>query len=358
MQALGMAAVALAAWLGACAGARAQSVPRLLAAAPRDPVRLQPSSAAPDPAAGAPGKPADSDAGDWEVIPYTYIWLPWVDVDVSAGGSSVSTRVDPSDLLKDLKLAYLGGVEFEYRKRWIAGLDINYFDLAQDTEVGPAFTTVGPLRIEAPGAVLTVPGRTAIVGPLDVDVDLKMFIARGILGYRLLSRPMPEFLGGAGTGGKRTLNLDAYAGGRLWILRTEVDVDGPPIGLPGTTGTVSFPSRPNLALPGISIPAVSTGPVDFRTKQTEAWVDPIVGGRLRADLSDRFLIGVGGNVGGFDWGSASKLTWEAVTTVGVRFKERWTAEGGYRALAVERVKGDVQADVIQHGPLVGISRRF
>ena len=346
MRRIAVAVMTLALLLGSRAETRAE-------VAPPDPLRTQASDPAPDPASG---KLIKKD-GDWAVVPYTYLWLPRVNAKVDSADSGYSLTLDPSDVLKTLKLAYMGGVEVEYRHKWIAGLDLNFFDIGEDTEIGPVFRSVGPLQVRRGPAVITIPSLTATIGPLDADIGLRAFVARGLLGYRLLSRPMPEFLGG-GPGGKRAWSFDALAGGRLWVMRNAVDIDGPGIGLPATMGTISFPSRPNINLPGFRIPATSADRVDIRSTDTVAWIDPIVGGRVRADLSDRIVLRLAGNIGGFDWGSASKLDWETVMTFGVRFKERWTAEAGYRALALERVAGDVQADIIMHGPVMGLSYRY
>lgn len=298
-----------------------------------------------------------SQPGKWEVIAYPYFWLPWVDSTVSADGVSSTLILDPSDILKALNFGLLGGIEVR-RDRWFGGLDLMYMNLGVDSEAGPVFTPVGPFTVTRGPAVITIPSQTAVIGPLDVDVKLTLFIARGIFGYRLLSRPMSDLFGNARPGDKRRFDLDVYAGGRSWLLRTQVDVDGPPISLPGTTGTISFPSRPSIMLPGIQIPAESGGRIDIRERATTWWVDPLVGARIRADLTDRVLVRVGGNVGGFGAGSASEFTWEAMSTFGLRFKERWTAEAGYRALAVKRETGGVQAEMIQHGPVMGFTYRF
>jgi hypothetical protein len=315
---------------------------------------------APDPRSPSlsASNPPKDDPGDWEVVIAPYVWMPWVNADVAAEDHSISTTVDPSDLLKAIDLGYMGTVEVMYRRRWFANLDTLFFILDQDTEVGPVFRRLGPVTVTRGGAVLTIPAATAMVGPLDVDMTLTQLVARVVLGYRLLSKPMSEIFGGGGAGDERKLDLDVFAGGRLWYLRTELDVDGAPISIPGTTGTISFPSRPSLELPGVTLAGISSGRIDTHVEDSVWWVDPIVGMRVRADLTDRYFLRTMGNVGGFNWGSASKFSWETLITAGFRPKEKWTIEGGYRALGLERVKGGGSADIIMHGPLAGFTYRF
>jgi opacity protein-like surface antigen len=115
---------------------------------------------------------------------------------------------------------------------------------------------------------------------------------------------------------------------------------------------------PGITLPEIEFPATGSGPIDIHDKETVWWIDPLFGARIKADLTDRIYLHLNGNVGGFDWGSASKLSWEALSTVGMRFKEHWAVEAGYKGIGEERDKGDLQVDLIFHGPIMGVSYRF
>jgi hypothetical protein len=80
--------------------------------------------------------------------------------------------------------------------------------------------------------------------------------------------------------------------------------------------------------------------------------------RVSADLCDRLGIVVAGNVGGFDIGSASKFSWEALALLDWRFGKTTSAVLGYRGLGLDRKKGDAQADIILHGPVVGVIFRY
>jgi hypothetical protein len=88
----------------------------------------------------------------------------------------------------------------------------------------------------------------------------------------------------------------------------------------------------------------------------DSWVDPLVGGRLRLALTDRWFAAAFADLGGF--GGGSDLTWQSVGTIGYRFDDRWSAQGGWRQLVIEkRIDGrDVTLDL--GGPLLGVTLAF
>jgi len=58
------------------------------------------------------------------------------------------------------------------------------------------------------------------------------------------------------------------------------------------------------------------------------WVDPFIGFRARADLSDQRDAALRADIGGF--GIGSELTWNAFAALGYQVKENTTLELGYR----------------------------
>jgi hypothetical protein len=123
----------------------------------------------------------------------------------------------------------------------------------------------------------------------------------------------------------RGWQLDALAGARVWHARTELDL-GPGL-LPGR-----------------------------RSDESEAWVDPLVGARIRIDLG-RGVSATGlADVGGFDIGSA--VTWEMMATVDFRFNERILGHAGYRHMRVDYQDGDFLYDVELSGPIVAATFQF
>lgn len=90
------------------------------------------------------------------------------------------------------------------------------------------------------------------------------------------------------------------------------------------------------------------------TEESETWVDPIIGTRIRADRGARWTLLAEGDVGGF--GIGSDLTRNAQAYLGYRTSVAGvptSLAAGYRALSWDYEDGGFKWDVIQHGPLVG-----
>ena len=67
---------------------------------------------------------------------------------------------------------------------------------------------------------------------------------------------------------------------------------------------------------------------------SQDFVDPLVGGRIETALSDRILVNVLGDVGG--WGTGSELEYQWVGLLGYRVNAAWTLQAGYRYLYVDK----------------------
>jgi hypothetical protein len=119
--------------------------------------------------------------------------------------------------------------------------------------------------------------------------------------------------------------LDALAGARLWHARTELDF-GPGL------------------LPGRS------------SDEREAWVDPLIGARVRVDLGPGIWAMGLADAGGFAAGSDT--TWEVMAIFGFDFNDWGSAHAGYRHLRVDYADGEFLYDVELSGPIIGASFRF
>jgi opacity protein-like surface antigen len=119
--------------------------------------------------------------------------------------------------------------------------------------------------------------------------------------------------------------IDVLGGARVSIVDTEIKFSG--AGLPNT-----------------------------RVADTQTWVDPVVGGRLRVRLAERWVVTLLGDVGGF--GIGSDLAWQAFGGVAYEISDTWSLKLGYRAMGVDYESGGFKLDVISHGPVVGVGIRF
>jgi hypothetical protein len=134
------------------------------------------------------------------------------------------------------------------------------------------------------------------------------------------------------------------AGGRYWHQRLDVDL--------ALAGTLSFDGL------------VVSGNTALASSGAVQWIDPIIGARLRHSPAVGEELSVRGDVGGF--GAGSKFTWQVLAAYNWRLcQQGWlTLDGylGYRALSVDYEDGEgvnrYEYDVVQQGPVIGVTGRF
>jgi hypothetical protein len=138
--------------------------------------------------------------------------------------------------------------------------------------------------------------------------------------------------------------VDPLAGARYW--RQEADINLALTTTLDTTGLI-----------------LTRGRAIARSGDVE-WVDPLVGLRFRHELAPGQELVLRGDVGGFDAGS--QFSWNVLAAysfqIGVYHGVTYSGMLGYRALAVDFVKGSdanrFEYDIIQHGPLLGLTVGF
>lgn len=110
---------------------------------------------------------------------------------------------------------------------------------------------------------------------------------------------------------------------------------------------------------GASLHAVSAF-FDEEIGADKNWIDPLVGVHVFAPLSERWRIGLRGDVGGF--GVGSELTWQAYADVGFKASELITVFLGYHALDIDYEEGSglqlIALDVLVSGPQLGVVFTF
>ncbi len=118
---------------------------------------------------------------------------------------------------------------------------------------------------------------------------------------------------------------DVYAGGRL----TSVDV---------------------------GLRAQGAGGADLRATRDESWVDPLIGLRVGAELTDRLSVWGLVDVGGF--GVGSDFAWQAYAGARYALSDRISAEAGFRYVAFDYSAARSDFDMRFWGPTVGVSVGF
>ncbi len=145
----------------------------------------------------------------------------------------------------------------------------------------------------------------------DVDITAKTFMGTAVLGYSIID-----------TG---TANLDIIAGGRLWSVSNDFDFNG--------------------------------GALNGTHASDEAtWLDPLVGTKFRAGITENVYVSGWGMIGGF--GVASDMMWDVMGGIGYNVSDSFSVFGGYRAVSVDYSDDGFVYDVVQQGPIFAGVFRF
>jgi hypothetical protein len=234
-------------------------------------------------------------------------------------------------------------------------LDASFIDIAKDSEIpkelfglmGSFEARNGRFSLMGDAAYLMI-GRAgsgarqrsvdALIGgtlSASVDVKFKMAIVEMAAAYELA-----RFGAGAGS----STSIDVYGGGRLWWQKAEASL------AISATLTIFDLSRSG----GRAVAA--SGDI--------TWVDPIIGLRLRHEFAPGKELVLRGDIGGF--GVGSQFSWQAVGGYSWVFattkSTTWSGMVGYRALYADYSQGSgrtlYEFDILQHGPIMGVTMRF
>ncbi|MGV3635047.1 MAG: hypothetical protein ACO1NY_11925 [Pseudorhodoplanes sp.] len=185
----------------------------------------------------------------------------------------------------------------------------------------------------------TLDPRLTLSAGANFETTIKMIITELAGAYQLARWGSPA---GSAT------SIDIYAGGRLWWQEAEAS-------LYVSAALAALLPRQSFTYDGARAYAKS-GDI--------TWVDPLVGLRLRHQFTPGHELTLSGDIGGF--GVGSDLSWQAVGAYRFAFAKAygadWSGMIGYRALYADYSKGSgntlYQFDMLQHGPIVGVSARF
>jgi hypothetical protein len=281
------------------------------------------------PAPVAPEWNAPPPPETWTVRFTPYAWLSFLTGDNTVRGRTTDIEVNPIELIDHLTTS--GG----HIPIWMSYVEARHGPVSfyNDIVYANLGLSGGQVRVR-PGQ----PDAGVAVG-LDydqaiVEVGMTYEIARWLWG------PSPK----DGAVSQRTTSIDLISGARYWhqsanlnlALSTVTDLDG-------------------LVVSGNRAIARS-GSVD--------WIDSVTGVRLRHQLFPGHEIVLRGDVGGF--GYSSKFSWQAIAAytwdVARRDGVTWSGTLGYRALDVDFEQSSgrqkYRYDVLQHGPLVGLTIGF
>jgi hypothetical protein len=173
------------------------------------------------------------------------------------------------------------------------------------------------------------PGVTGTLGT-SVGLDIEMAILEVGVAYEV-ARSGP-------------LAFDVLGGARYWHQEADLSFD-----IAGAVDVVDLEVAGGRAFG-------RSGSVD--------WLDPVIGARARYAVAPGHELFLRGDIGGF--GLESNFSWQAIGAYSFEFgtSNGITYSGviGYRALSVDYAQGNgrriYEFDMIQHGPVLGLSVRF
>jgi opacity protein-like surface antigen len=230
--------------------------------------------------------------GGWQFDANVYLW------GASIGGKTASgdtLDVSFTDLLKDLQLGFMGGVEAR-NGRWSLMTDVMYMDLKQPNN--------GTVTVPVLGEDINI--------AVDATVRLQAWIVTSAVGYSIIDTD--------------TVRLAILGGARYLFVKPELDLS--------TTGPLQ-PRNKNLS--------TSAG----------IW-DGIGGIRGIVNLSEKWYVPYYADMGTGD----SAFTWQGFGGVGYKISKVVNVVAAYRYLYWKFENNKVIDKLNFHGPLVGMIFRF
>ena len=283
-----------------------------------------PPRSMPAPAAGPVELPSQ-----WSFRFTVYGWLPWFNGDAAVRGRKLDVDATPSQLL--------GHLDWSSIPAWMSYAEARRGPLS-------LFNDIVYAKVTDAGHFARIANRQFLTAGVSgaVDVDATLAIIEAGAAYQVWSAP--------GTVLPGTSALDVVAGARYWHQEVDLSVAlGGALTLNGPLGIGDLTrSRDRLV--------ARSGSVD--------WVDPFVGLRFRQQLMPGHELMLRGDVGGF--GVGSDFTWQVIATYDFQMCtcSGYVVDGylGYRALSVDYEQGSGNNkyvyDVLQHGPVLGVTVRF
>jgi hypothetical protein len=242
---------------------------------------------------------------DWELEVYAYGWAPTVEADydgeIDDAFVFATFDTDFDDVFSEWDLGAGVGIDFRYQ-RFVMLLD--------------------GVWVQSEVESSDLPG-------LNVDGHLTNVVGDGKLGFRVLDRAAPWASDPSSLDAPR-MAFDVLAGARYWFLKNEaLDLEG------------------QLAVP-------------YNIQTDIDWVDPLVGMRLILGLMPQLSFSLVGDIGGFDIGNGSELTWMVHPMLNWRPIERMSVHLGYKHLRADKERPSTNKDMDYElsGPTVGLGVHF
>jgi hypothetical protein len=203
-------------------------------------------------------------------------------------------------------------------------------------------------------------GKTDVIGPVE-PVDLDLPFGKVLKAFKF------AFMGAAEAkhdrliilGDLTFIHLDAHKGIGIRdpsFLKAELDSRTAEITVLGGYRVVDTKSVAVDLLAGSRLNFFKTtlqleGPTrEASGDVTKSWFDPIIAGRIAAEVHGKWSVALYGDVGGIVTGS--DITWQIVPTINYQLNHKMTVGAGWRYYKVKYDNGDFLYNVHQSGPLI------
>jgi hypothetical protein len=264
-----------------------------------------------------------------------YGWLVFLSGSQTVKGHSVTVDTNVFQMFDKSQslIPFMGYFEARYQDRIALFLDVMYMNLTAYASTARDFTL---------GSV----GNAGVIASASGNYETLTMQFGGA--YEVTRVGPDRSAEGPGMSGVGQTAFDVMLGGRYWYQRADITLN--------LNGSL----------------AVNTPDLEFSADRTRAysrsgsvnWVDPFVGGRIRHRLAPGQELEVEADIGGF--GIGSRISWQALAAysfnIGNTGGVNWAGVVGYRALYVDYSQGSgsslYELNMLQHGPLFGVSARF
>ena len=295
-----------------------------------------PASTDPAPADNAKESASTSKPSrDWEVSFTPYGWLAFLSGSQTVKGrtATIDTNVFQMFDKSQSLIPFMGFVEARFQDRIGLFMDLMYMNLT----AGNATTRDFTLNRFASGSVTET-----------ASVNLETLTIQFGGAYEFAKLGPDRGAEGPGMANVGRTGFDLLLGGRYWYQRADIAVN--------LTGTL------NVIIDNLEFSA-DRSKLIARSGAIN-WVDPYVGLRIRHKLAPRQDLTLEGDIGGF--GAGSRISWQAFGSYKYEFGSTgnvaWSGVLGYRALYVDYTQGwgntFFELNLLQHGPVIGLSARF
>ena len=287
--------------------------------------------------AGAQTAPAAETASvsDWSFNFTPYAWLVALSGSQTVKGRTVSVDTNVFQMFDKSQslVPFMGYFEARYQDRIGLFADIMYMNLTATDSATKSY----PI---APGIGVNL----AAQGSVNYETLTLQFGGA----YQVVKVGPDRSAEGPAMAGVGQTAFDVLAGGRYWYQRADV--------------TLNFYGSLNVNVPDLDV-SVDRSKAIARSGMVN-WIDPFVGFRVKHKLAPGQDLSLEADLGGF--GIGSRISYQAFGAYRFNFgatgSVAWAGVLGYRALYVDYSQGSgstlYQMNLLQHGPVLGLSAKF